>query len=200
MADPFIDRALERFPGEPRFLLARAIVTDQRWRGFGTTSFDGQTGTISVKNANVVVEQYEAVAAASPELATEARIRLGWFLYRWGRADEAMKLFDAAPASPQDPAFEYLRHLFKSHIFLSQQKYPEAATEARMAHVVVPEAQSARVLLLNALTLQGETASAEPVAENIETAARTGDPWWNYWLGDFRWYPAAVAALRSQVR
>src|SRR4029079_2581488 len=61
MADPFIDRALERFPGEPRFLLARAIVTDQRWRGFGTTSFDGEKGTISIKSANVIIEQYEAV-------------------------------------------------------------------------------------------------------------------------------------------
>ncbi len=200
LADPFIDRALERFPGEPRFLLARAIVTDQRWRGFGTTSFDGQTGTISIKNANLITEQYEAVAAASPALATEARIRQGWFLYRWGRGDEAMKLFDAAPLAPQDPALEYLRHIFKSHMLLSQQKYAEAAAEARMAHVVVPEAQSARVLVLNALMLQGEAPGAELVAANIETAARTGDPWWNYWLGDFRWYPAMVAALRSQVR
>ena len=33
---PFVDRALARFPDEPRFVLARAILTDQRWPFTGT--------------------------------------------------------------------------------------------------------------------------------------------------------------------
>jgi len=202
LAEPFIERALARFPNEPRFLLARAIVTDQLWRGFGTITFsDRPTATeISIKRAESVIERYEAVAAASPELASEARIRLGWFLYRAGRVDEALRAFDAAPVMPQDTGMEYLRHLFKSHVFTSQGKLDDAVTEARMAHVIVPEAQSARVALMNALALRGDAAGAEAVADNIEIAPKTADPWWSYWLGDFRWYGAAREALRGMIK
>ncbi|HEX5071030.1 MAG TPA: hypothetical protein VFV78_12515 [Vicinamibacterales bacterium] len=199
LAEPFVERALLRFPNEPRFLLARAIVTDQRWRGFGAMTFtDRMTATeMPIKQGTALIEAYEAVATASPELAAEARIRGGWFLYRVGRPEDALKAFDSASPPPQDRAMEYLRHLFKSHVLTSQGKYDEAAAAARAAHVVVPEAQSARVALMNALTLKGDTGGAELVAENIETAPRTDDPWWTYWLGDFRWYGAAREVLRG---
>jgi VWFA-related protein len=202
LSEPFIERALVRFPNEPRFLLARAIVTDQLWRGFGTISFGDQmtAAEIPLKRAEAVIERYEAVAAASPELASEARIRLGWFLYRVGRVAEALRAFDAAPLMPQDTGMEYLRHLFKSHAFTSQGKLDDAVTEARLAHVIIPEAQSARVALMNALALRGDAAGAEAVADNIETAPKTADPWWSYWLGDFRWYGAAREALRGMIK
>jgi len=202
LAEPFVDRALVRFPNEPRFLLARAIVTDQAWRGFGTMSFgDRMTVTeIPIKRADLVIARYQAVAAASPELASEAYIRLGWFLYRIGRVDEALKAFDAAPPVPADTAMEYLRHLFKSHVFTSQDKLDDAVTEARTAHTIIPDAQSARIALMNALALRGDAADAETVADNIETAPRTADPWWAYWLGDFRWYGDAREALRGMIK
>jgi VWFA-related protein len=202
LSEPFIERALVRFPNEPRFLLARAIVMDQRWRGFGTMTFgDRETVTeIPIKQGTALMEAYEAVATASPELAAEARIRQGWFLYRVGRADEALKALDAAPPASQDRSMDYLRHLFKSHVLTSQSKWDEAAAEARAAHVLLPDAQSARVALMNALTLRGDTAGAEAVAENIETAPRTDDPWWLYWLGDFRWYGVARQTLRGMIK
>lgn len=202
LSEPFIDRALARFPNEPRFLLARAIVMDQQWRGFGSMTFNGlRTATeIPIKEGTALMEAYEAVATASPELAAEARIRGAWFLYRVGRADEALKALDGAIPPPHDRGMEYLRHLFKSHILTSQQKLDDAAAEARAAHVVVPEAQSARVALMNALALKGDTSAAEMVAENIEAAPKTDDPWWTYWLGDFRWYGSARQILRGMAK
>ena len=71
---------------------------------------------------------------------------------------------------------------------------------ASAAHVIVPEAQSARVNLMNALLLRGDIAAAQAVADNIEVAPRTADPWWTYWLGDFRWFPADVTLLRGLVK
>jgi len=202
LSEPFIERALARFPNEPRFMLARAIVMDQQWRGFGSMTFGAlRTATeIPIKEGTALMEAYEAVAAASPELAAEARIRGAWFLYRVGRADEALKALDSARPLPQDRGMEYLRHLFKSHILTSQQKYDDAAAAARVAHVLIPEAQSARVALMNALTLKGDAAAAEAVAENIEAAPKTDDPWWTYWLGDFRWYGAAREILRGMAK
>jgi murein tripeptide amidase MpaA len=202
LAEPFVERALARFPNEPRFLLARAIVADQRWRGFGSMTFtDTPTATeIPVKQGTALMAAYEAVAAASPELAAEARIRGGWFLFRVGRADDALKAFDSAAPPPHDRAMEYLRHLFKSQVYTSQGKLEEAAASARAAHVVIPEAQSARVALMNALSLAGDASGAERIAENIETAPRSEDPWWTYWLGDFRWYGAAREILRGMAR
>jgi tetratricopeptide (TPR) repeat protein len=202
LAEPFVERALARFPNEPRFLLAKAIVTDQRWRGFGSMTFGTQRTVteMPIKEGTALLEAYEAVATASPELAAEAHIRAGWFLYRVGRADDAIRAFDSAEPPKHDRAMEYLRHLFKSHVLTSQGKYDDAANEARAAHVVIPEAQSARVALMNALTLRGDAPGAEIVAENIETAPKTDDPWWTYWLGDFRWYGAAREILRGMAR
>jgi hypothetical protein len=45
---------------------------------------------------------------------------------------------------------------------------------------------------------RGDRQEAARLAEATETA--TGeqfDPWWTYWLGDYRVYPAIVAKLRE---
>jgi hypothetical protein len=49
------------------------------------------------------------------------------------------------------------------------------------------------------LLRQGDRPSAEALAEGIQTAPTTDvDPWWGYWLGDYRFYPIVVQRLREQ--
>jgi hypothetical protein len=51
------------------------------------------------------------------------------------------------------------------------------------------------------LVRQGERAEAAALAESVETAAEDQfDPWWMYWLGGLRRYPADLAALRELAR
>jgi hypothetical protein len=54
------------------------------------------------------------------------------------------------------------------------------------------------------MTLQlsrGNRQEAASLADATETApADQFDPWWTYWLGDYRVYPAIVAKLREMTR
>ena len=48
------------------------------------------------------------------------------------------------------------------------------------------------------LLSRGDRQEAAKLAEAAETASGNQfDPWWTYWLGDYRVYPAIVAKLRE---
>jgi hypothetical protein len=48
------------------------------------------------------------------------------------------------------------------------------------------------------LLSRGERHEAASLADAAETAPPDQfDPWWTYWLGDYRVYPAIVAKLRE---
>jgi len=192
------DRALQRFPNDPRFILASAIATDQKWRTHGTVVTAGSTLPNQITEGQVatVVSKYRA-ASASPETATEAHIRLGWFFHRIGRHAEAIAMLDAAPLAPHDPALGFLRHLFKGHTFVATDRLDDAIVAYRAATRAVPGAQSAQIALMSALAARGDSGAAEAMGAQVETAPPAGDPWWNYWLGDYRWYAQARDALRE---
>jgi hypothetical protein len=64
-----------------------------------------------------------------------------------------------------------------------------------------PGAQSARVALMTLLVNRGERGEAAALAESVETAPdEQFDPWWMYWLGGLRRYPADISALRELAR
>jgi tetratricopeptide (TPR) repeat protein len=199
----FVDRALERFPDEPRFHLARAIVTDQLW------PFAGLVGTLekstrslaSPAHAADVVSRYEA-AAAYPEVRAEALIRLGWFLHRTGRPEEALARFEAADTAPvADAPLAYLRDLMHGQVLVAAGRLDDGVRVLRRAGHAMQGAQSARVALMNALLARGDRAEAEALAETLQTSpAAVTDPWWLYWQGDYRRYPQALRALREMIQ
>jgi tetratricopeptide (TPR) repeat protein len=202
-AETFVLHALVRFPEEPRFLLARAIVTDQMFPFTGVMRSSAQTaaGAATVDHIARVIEQYTA-AMKAPETATEARVRLAWFLFRVGRYDEALARLDEVRDDPSnDRALSYLHQLFRGHIQVALGR-PAAGVDAfRRAIDRWPTAQSPYVGLMHALVQTGARAEAEAIAEHIQTApADQTDPWFTYWLGDYRVYPAAIARLQEMIR
>jgi hypothetical protein len=63
-----------------------------------------------------------------------------------------------------------------------------------------PRAQSARVGLMTLVLSRGDRQQAAQLAEAAETEAASGnefDPWWAFWLGDYRAYPAIITHLRE---
>jgi hypothetical protein len=188
-AQPFVDRALARFPDEPRFVLARAFLADQR----------RPLGDVPARHAAEVLTLYDA-AIAVPGAAAEARIRKAWLLHRLARHAEALDLLDAA-GDVADGALMYLRHVRRGQV-LGALARPEAAIDAyRAALAIAPEAQSPRVALMALLLKQGDRGGAEALAAAIEAApASAWDPLWAYWLGDYRSYDEIVRRLREQTR
>lgn len=202
-AQPFVDVALTRFPDEPRFLLARAVITDQRWPSSGTVAMSTRltrTSTTS-EHAAAVIGQYEA-AAVFPEVRAEASIRLGWFLQRTGRSEEAIARFqNAVGVETVDRPLGYLRELLLGQTLMSLDRIEDAVAAFQRAATLVPGAQSARVALMNALLLRGDRPAAGTMAEFLQAPGTTViDPWWMYWQGDYRRYPQALSRAREMAR
>jgi VWFA-related protein len=188
----FVPRAVERCPGEGRLQLASAIISEQQWL----------RGSVGSNEADRILERYQA-AIKSPDTAAEARMRAASFLYRAGRLDEALALAEVAPPSGTDPYVLYLTDLVRGQILRARARPDEAEKAYRDALTVWPGAQSARVALMTLALSRGDRQQAAQLAEAAETEAASGnraDPWWTYWLGDYRAYPAIVAHLREIAR
>jgi tetratricopeptide (TPR) repeat protein len=187
----FVDAALQRFPHEPAFLLAKAIAIDRALARSGISPADA-----------VLVRAAYGVAAAHAATAAEARLRLAWFLHRAGRHDEALEQFGRLGAADRqdDPWFTHLRHLLRGHTLRALDRLDDAIGEYRAATGIMWQAQTARVALMNALAFQGRTAEAVALARAIETTPPSNDPWWTYWQGDRRQFLSALAVVRERRR
>jgi VWFA-related protein len=191
---PYIDRAIARFPDEPRFQLARAVLTDQSWPASSSVA-------ATPEHIATMTAQFEALLAF-PDTRADAALRLGWFLHRIGRSDQALAKFALLDRLEQtDPYAAYLRDLLQGHVLLALDRHADALAAYQRARRLRPEAPSARVAEMSALLLSGDRASAETMAESIETSsAARFDPWWLYWQGDYRRYPDAIDAARRMIQ
>jgi VWFA-related protein len=188
----FVPAAVERCPAEARLHLAYAVVSEQQWL----------RGSAGASEENRILERYQA-AIKSPETAAEARMRAASFLGRIGRLDEALKLADVEPPAGTDPYVLYLSHLVRGQILRASGRPEDAAQAYRNALTIWPGAQSARVALMTLTLSRGDRQEAAKLADAVETPPASGnlfDPWWTYWLGDYRAYRPIVAKLREIAR
>jgi VWFA-related protein len=187
----FIPRALQRCPTTPRLHLAYAFVSEQQWL---------RTGLAPAEELEVV-QRYEA-AMKFPETEAEARVRAARFLYGLGNFDRALAVLDAAAiAQSKDLEVRYFADLFRGQVLRARGRPDEAIAAFRAALATVPGAQSARVALMTLLVNRGDHEGAAALAEAAQTASEEDfDPWWTYWLGDFRHYPAMLDKLRELGR
>ena len=186
----FIPRALQRCPTTARLHLAYAFVSEQQWlRGGLTPAQEAE-----------VVSRYEA-AMTFPETEPEARTRAARFLYGLGNFARALELINGATRPPPDPELRYYTDLVRGQILRALGRSDEAAAAFRAALAAWPGAQSARVALMTLLTNRGDREEAGRLAEAAQTAsADQFDPWWTYWLGDYKSYPTILDTLRGMAR
>ena len=193
----FVDYALTRFPDEPRFVLARAVAMDQT-RAFETAEGRGGAGQESF--VRDVTSRYDA-AMPFPETALEARVRKAFFLHRIGRDADALDTLGAPPAADAGEVLRYYWHLFRGRMLEQLERQDEARAEYDTALRMAPRAQSPRVALMRLAVRSGDQPAAEALANEIQTArADAFDPWWVYWLGDYRQYGSIVGRLREMTR
>jgi VWFA-related protein len=205
LALSFVDRALDRFPDDGRFHLARAVVNDQLRHtapprpAFGAPRPAAGPAPPSIE---MVIEHYER-AAAFPAVRGEARVRLGWLRARLGRHEEALGDFNAAAAGidRNDRQLLYLNELLRGQALATLGRHADAASAFRRALAIGSSAQSARVGLMNALLAMGNRVEAEQLADAIQSAPREAfDPWWVVAQGGYRQYPQLLTELRRMIR
>jgi tetratricopeptide (TPR) repeat protein len=186
----FVPRALERCPNDPRLHLALAMVTEQQW----------VRGAPGASDELEVTHRYEA-AMRFPETEGEARVRAAWFLHRTGKSDRALSLLADASGRSTDRQVRYFADLVRGQVLRALGRFDDAAAAFDAALTTWPGAQSARVALMTLLVSRGDRERSVALAQATETAPDDQfDPWWTYWLGDFRAYPAIIAGLRELAR
>ena len=186
----FIPRGVQRSPATARLHLAYAVVSEQQWlRGVATAAQESE-----------IASRYEE-AMKFPETATEARVRLARYLHGLGQADRALAVLEGVTTPPADLEMRYLANLIKGQVLRAAGRPDDAAAAFRAALTAWPGAQSAQVALMTLLVNQGNREESTALAEAVQTAPSDQyDPWWMYWLGDYRAYPAIMDKLREVAR
>jgi VWFA-related protein len=184
-AQKFVDAALKRYPAEPRFVLARAITAEE---------------AASAKDAAKVLAAYD-LAAADPATRDEALIRKARLLTVLGSPSDALRILDKTGPIADDAMLRFWRELVRAKTLDGMGRWDETIAAYRAALTIAPEAQSARVGLMNTLARTGRGADARAVAEAIQTAsANADDPWWGYWQADYRFFADLVKKLRGLAK
>lgn len=186
----FIQMALNRSPESARLRLAHAVVSEQQWlRGAATTAQESE-----------IVSRYEA-AIAHKETELEARVRLARYLHGLGQTDRALALLEGFSAPAADLELRYIAHLVRGQVLRAKGRAEAAALEFKSALEAWPGAQSAQIALMTLLAGEGRRQEAAALAEAVQTApADQYDPWWMYWLGDYRRYPDILDKLRAAAQ
>ncbi|MEX2271494.1 MAG: hypothetical protein WD690_08495 [Vicinamibacterales bacterium] len=195
----FADYALSRFSDEPRFVLARAFAADQ---SRALEDAEGRGGAGEASHVTETTSRYDT-AARFPETAAEARVRKAFFLHRIDRHRDALAALDAVEAGPAepDPIIQYFRSLFRGRVLEALEQFEEAKAAYQDALEVLPGTQSPRVALMRLAVRAGDRPAAEALAAAIQNAAQERfDPWWVYWLGDYRHYDAIIGRMRESTR
>ena len=191
----YLDLGLQRYPEDPRFLLARgSLLETQGTLGLRVaSSTDLAAATTSRRDmaskqaawsrAEMTQAEscYRRALAADPGLF-EARVRLGHVLQRMGQAEKAVPELEGVIAEPDaDPHVRYLAWLFLGAIREAEGRPKDAVPAYQAAIGLLPDSQAAYVALSHAFHRLGErAASLESLRETLGRAGRRHgwDPWW----------------------
>jgi tetratricopeptide (TPR) repeat protein len=157
-------------------------------------------GRITAAQEPEILNRYEQ-AMKFPETEPEARVRAARFLYGLGQFDRGLAMLDGIKAPPSDLELRYFATLIRGQLLRASGRLDEAAAAYRAALAAWPGAQSAQVALMTLSVIRGGREDAGALAETIQMApVDQYDPWWTYWLGDYRAYPAVLEKLRELGR
>jgi len=186
----------QRFPKDPRWLMARAFITELR----AIQSFLQRPlleGKVLIPNDVVLL--YEA-AAKTPAVEAEANIRLGYIWLTGGEPDRAIDLLTRAATSTDENDLQYLAHLIRGWALTRLGRHGDAVAAFRRAHESQKDGQTAVLWLANGLFLQGQREEAVSLIDGSLKSATETDPWHVYYRGPFRLWPSMIQQLREAIR
>jgi tetratricopeptide (TPR) repeat protein len=191
---PHLLSAQHEFPGEPALALAAGCFEEA---GASPRYAHRAVSRAALARAEV---HYRRALTLDAGFA-EARMRLGYILFRLGRADEATRELQRAVEDARDPYVSYLGTLFLGAVRAHAGRLTEAIETYRKAREIGPACQVSAVALSHALFLTGDRSAAAAVAREASmTPGDCEDPWWSYDYGQARKIDETVEALRREIR
>jgi hypothetical protein len=212
-----MNRALDRFPADPRLRLEHAMAAAAR---FNVTTEGGRNvpdiayqpiivtgGRISMPAQQTRTTQRETAIALldalkdDPVVGPEASVRLGYLQWALGEDGAATASLVRAAAAAKDADTEYLARFLLGWTALVGGDSDAAIPHLRAALDARPGSQSASVAL-GALELQrGDAAAAYTLAQtSLDTRATDDDPWRLFLYGHHPHLSSLIAGLRKQVK
>lgn len=203
-----IGHARARFPDEPRFRLAAAMLAaaaadtepprDAEWVGDGLLPKDAPEARRRTSARRAI--DLLAALTSEPELGAEAEMRLGYLRLTLEEPDRALAHF-ARAATASDPFVAYLGRFLAGRAHDRQGDRDRANQQYRAALAVLPGAQSATTALSANLFLGGRPDEAYGLTQRaIALRPPPDDPWHQFGYGDLRFVPALLGGLRGALR
>jgi tetratricopeptide (TPR) repeat protein len=195
--------AIERFPDDPEFQLARVVAwtwgrDDEPIRNVRPEYRERMRATRMV--------QLEAITAlapllAVPPVAAEAWIRTGLVHVTVGDHVAALKAFEAARPRAATTELNYLSHFLAARSLEMLNRHDEAIAEYMRALDIVPLAESATVALASLQFLRGEhDASVALIDKAFAKTSTTTDPGRLTGYGFYLHWPEIKAAMRAELK
>lgn len=191
-----IAHVAERFPADPAVLFAQGFFQEFQ------VPVEGRMRMIDIDTAARAsaraIEFYQG-AAASPELAGDAALAIGYIHLRMKRLDEALPEL-AKAAGSGDVFVRHLALLLRGRAIEQLGGTDEAVAAYRAALTAIPNAQSASMALA-ALLHRGDQSDAAIAIMAKSLAARPAeDPWREYGFGQFRYWTRYRDRMREALR
>lgn len=199
--EPRLRRIKNRFPKEPRILLADAWSLEALGNrpGFPPPR-RGKPGGVGDTGGNIKDAYMKALASPDAAVAEEADLRLGYYDLIADRSESALARL-AHAESTTDPDVLYLVHLFRGWTLTRMDRETESTAEYQKAVDAMPAANTGSLWLARRLLLEGKRNEADAVTDRSLVGTRNiDDPWRLYGCGDFRRFPALIKQLREAIR
>lgn len=197
-----LTHALERFPDDPEFALARVIAWT--WGRDSEPIRNLRRGGEDVSRL-LRAPQGEAITAyeqllAITGVAAEAQIRMGLVHTSMANHAAALRAFEAAQPVASDRELKYLSHFLAGRSLEALQRPDEAVTQYQSALAVEPSAESAAIALAAVQFSHHERDAAVTLIDKTFAAPRPStDPGRLTGYGFYLRWPAIKAAMREEL-
>ena len=191
-------QARARFPGEDRFRLATAIVTERlSWRPTQYARFNTPNAYAGLKD---VIRAFEPLVSRVT-IRAEVHLRLGHTRLRMGDHAAALEHLSQVLPLTKEPFLLYLAHYFTGRAKQARGDRTGAVAAYAAALEIVPRAQSA-ALSLAALSFARDDRDRAfaLVSDAVNETEPVDDPWRLYQAGDSRLLPGFLGLLRRASR
>jgi tetratricopeptide (TPR) repeat protein len=198
--------AIERFPDDPDFQLARVIAWTWGRDAEPIRNMRQDWRDNASRLAPARPPQLEAIASfqpllAMPPVAAEAHLRIGLIDVTVSDHAAALKSFEAAQPIATTPQLKYLSHFLAGRSLEILQRQDDAIAQYTRALDVVPDAESATIALASLQFLRNE---AEPsialINKSFAHRSTTTDPGRLVGYGAFLHWPQIKTAMRAELK
>jgi tetratricopeptide (TPR) repeat protein len=195
--------AIERFPDDPEFQLARVVA----WTWGRDSEPIRNRGTDWRDNPNLQSRpaQLEAVTAFLPLLeipavAAEAHLRTGMIFVTVGDHAAALRSFEAAQPVAQTSQLRYLSHFLAARSLEVLQRPDDAMAQYQRALDILPGAESGTIALASLLFTRDQAdASISMINTSFEKHNTAADPGRLVGYGFYLHWPEIKAAMRAEL-